>query len=135
MPNIFLKHTLAVVAGLALLVSPASVVRAQTGIERKVLLQEDLNIPGYETVLVAVTIAVGGREGRHIHSATLVGQVLEGQLTLEQEGLPARTYNAGDSITVKPGQIHEGINTGKTPTKILATFIAEKGKPLTTQVK
>ena len=135
MPNIFLKRTLAAIAGLAVLVSPGSIVHGQTGLERKVLLQEDLNIPGYETLLVAVTIAVGGREGRHTHAATLVGQVLEGQLTLEQEGLPTRTYNAGDSITIKPGQIHEGINPGKTPTRILATFIAEKGKPLTTPVR
>ena len=135
MLNIFSKRTFAAAVGLVVLVSPASLVHAQVGIERKVLLQQDLDIPGYETLLVAVTIAVGGREGRHIHSATLVGQVLEGQLTLEQEGLPARTYNAGDSITVKPGQIHEGLNKGKTPIRILATFIAEKGKPLTTQVR
>ena len=135
MPNsVFNCFAAAAVAG-AMVIVAAGPSHAQTGVERKVLLQQDLNIPGYETVLVAVTIAAGGREGRHTHSATLVGQVLEGQLTLEQEGLPTRTYNAGDAITVKPGQIHEGSNPGKTPTKILATFIAEKGKPLTTQVR
>jgi quercetin dioxygenase-like cupin family protein len=135
MSTILRKPALAVVAAAIVLMSPASSVQAQTGLERKVLLQQDLDIPGYETLLVAVTIAVGGREGRHTHAATLVGQVLEGELTLEQEGLPTRTYRAGDSIMIKPGQIHEGINTGKTPIRALVTFIAEKGKPLTTQVR
>jgi quercetin dioxygenase-like cupin family protein len=134
MPKRYSKRTRAAV-GIALLVFSASLPRAQAGVERKVLLQQDLDIPGHETLLVAVTIAVGGREGRHTHAATLVGQVLEGELTLEQEGLPTRTYRAGDSLVIKPGQIHEGINQGKTPIRVLATFIAEKGKPLTTQVK
>ena len=120
-------------AGIAIgMTTPAE---AQTGVERKVLLQRDLAIPGYETVLVAVTIAAGGREGRHTHSGTLVGQVLEGELTLEQEGRPPTTYKAGDSLSVEPGQIHEGMNLGKTPVKALVTFIVEKGKPLTTQVR
>jgi quercetin dioxygenase-like cupin family protein len=135
MPNIVLKHASAAVVGFALLVSPASLGHAQTGIERKVLLQQDLNMPGYETALVAVTIAVGGREGRHTHAGTLVGQVLEGQLTVEQEGSPTRTYHAGDAVIIKPGQIHEGINKGQTPVRALVTLIAEKGKPLTTQIK
>ena len=135
MRNIFLTRTLAAVVGVVLLMSSASLLHAQIGLDRKILLQQDLNIAGYETLLVAVTIAVGGREGRHTHAATLVGQVLEGELTLEQEGLPTRTYRAGDSVMIKPGQIHEGINTGKTPIRALVTFIAEKGKPLTTQVR
>src|SRR5919106_2751863 len=107
--NMFLRGVVSAAIVAAMVIAATSHGRAQVGLERKVLLQQDLNIPGYETLLVSVTIAVGGREGRHTHSGTLVGQVLEGQLTLEQEGLPARTYNAGDSITVKPGQIHEGI--------------------------
>ena len=86
-------------------------------------------------MLVSVTIAVGGREGRHTHAGTLIGQVLDGELTLESEGRPTVTYRAGDSISVEPGQVHEGINLGKTPVKALVTFIVEKGKPLTTQVR
>jgi quercetin dioxygenase-like cupin family protein len=135
MPTIFFKCSAAAALAAAMAIAAASPSHAQVGLERKVLLQQDLDIPGYETLLVAVTIAVGGREGRHTHAGTLVGQVLEGELTLEQEGLPTRTYRAGDAVIIKPGQIHEGINTGKTPIRALVTFIAEKGKPLTTQVR
>ena len=119
----------------ALLWSTASLVNAQAGVERKVLLQEDLSVPGYQVSLIGVTIAAGAREGQHTHPGTLVGQVQEGELMLEKQGLPTQTYKAGESFSVKPGQIHEGMNHGKTPIKILVTLVAEKGKPLTTQVK
>jgi quercetin dioxygenase-like cupin family protein len=127
-----------VVAGFmaaALLSSTASIVQGQTGVERKVLLQEDLTTPGLQITLIGVTIAAGAREGQHTHPGTLVGQVQEGELMLEKQGLPTQTYKAGESFSVKPGQIHEGMNHGKTPIKILVTLVAEKGKPLTTQVK
>ncbi len=122
-------------AVVSLLLLPASLLQAQTGVERKVLLQEDLSVPGQQVSLIAVTIAAGAREGQHTHPGTLVGQVQEGELMLEQQGLPTRTYKAGESFSVKPGQVHEGMNHGKTPIKILVTLVAEKGKPLTTQVK
>jgi quercetin dioxygenase-like cupin family protein len=105
---------------------------AQIGLERKVLLQQDLAIPGYETLLAEVTIAVGGREGKHWHAGTLVGYVLEGELTLELQGQPTKIVKAGESVLIEPRQVHEGINKGSVPIKALATFIVEKGKPLST---
>ena len=135
MLKVSMTRALAVAAVVPLLLSPASLVQAQAGVERKVLLQEDLSVPGQQVSLIAVTIAVGAREGQHTHPGTLVGQVQEGELMLEQQGLPTRTFKAGESFSVKPGQVHEGMNHGKTPIKILVTVVAEKGKPLTTQVK
>ena len=44
------------------------------------------------------------------------------------------TYKAGDSFFIEAGKIHEGINKGASPVKVVATFVVEKGKPLTTQV-
>jgi quercetin dioxygenase-like cupin family protein len=122
-----------VTPGIAVLIlGVVTPVQSQVGLERKVLLQQDLAIPGYETLLAEVTIAVGGREGRHSHSGTLVGNILEGELTLELEGQPTKILKAGDSVLIEPGQVHEGINTGNVPIKALVTFIVEKGKPLTT---
>ena len=37
----------------------------EVGLERKIVLEQDLKMPGYETVVAEATIAVGGREGRH----------------------------------------------------------------------
>jgi quercetin dioxygenase-like cupin family protein len=99
---------------------------------RTVLLQHDLAIPGYSTALVSVEIHVGGREGRHTHPGLLIAHVESGAVTLDYEGNPTTTYTAGDSFVVEAGKIHEGINNGSVPVKLLATFVVEKGKPLTT---
>lgn len=106
----------------------------QAGVERKVLLQQDLTVPGYHAVLVAVTVPVGGREGRHVHPGTALVHVQEGAMTLDHDGRPTVTYKAGESFFVEAGKVHEGINRGNTPVKAIATFIVEKGKPMTTQV-
>jgi len=105
---------------------------AQVGLERKIVLQQDAAIPGYETVLAEVSIAVGGREGRHSHSGSLVGYILEGELTLELEGQPTKIVKAGEAVLIEPRHVHEGFNKGNVPIKALVTFIVEKGKPLTT---
>jgi quercetin dioxygenase-like cupin family protein len=126
----FIRAIAAVIA--ACVIAAAQTSAAPIGIERKVLLQQDLAIPGYEVVLVEVTIAVGGREGRHWHAGTLVGHILEGELTMEQDGQPTKMFKAGESVFIEPGRVHEGINKGSVPVKVLVTFIVEKGKPLTT---
>jgi quercetin dioxygenase-like cupin family protein len=105
---------------------------AQVGPSRKILLQRDLDIPGYETILNEASVAVGGREGKHRHPGAFVAYLLEGEMTLEMEGQPSRTLKAGDSVFVPAGQVHEGINTGRVPIKALVTFIVKKGQPLTT---
>ena len=106
----------------------------QPTVERKVLSQQDVTAPGFQNVLVAVTIPVGGREGRHTHPGTAIVHVLEGELTLDHDGRPTATYKAGETFSVDPGKVHEGINRGKAPIRAIASFVVEKGKPLTTQV-
>ncbi len=107
----------------------------QPTVTRKVLRQQDLTIPGYAAALVAVDLPVGAREGKHTHPGTLIAYVQEGVLTLDYEGKPTATYKAGDTFSVDPGKIHEGINKGTTPIKILVAFVVEKGKPITSQVQ
>jgi quercetin dioxygenase-like cupin family protein len=105
----------------------------QPAVQRKVLQQHDLTIPGYEAVLVSVEIPVGGREGRHTHPGSALVLVQQGELTLDYAGKPTVTYKVGESFFVEPGKVHEGINRGTAPVKAVATFIVERGKPLTTQ--
>ena len=40
------------------------------------------------------------------------------------------TYKAGDAVVAEAGKIHEDINNGTTPIKIIAVYVVEKGKPL-----
>jgi quercetin dioxygenase-like cupin family protein len=105
-------------------------------VKRNILLKTDMTIPGHEAVIAMVEIPPGGSEGKHIHPAAEVfGVILEGEVTQYVEGQPIKTLKAGDTIHILPGQVHEGSNKGTTPVKISAVFVAEKGKPLTTQVQ
>ncbi len=104
-------------------------------VKRTVLLKQDMTIPGREVVMAQVEIPPGGREGRHTHPAEVYGFVQEGTVVLEVQGQPTRTLKAGDVLSIPPETIHEGTNNGTVTAKLLAVFVAEKGKPLTTQVQ
>jgi hypothetical protein len=55
-------------------------------VQRKILLTHDLAIPGYQTVMGAVEIPPGGREGRHTHPGAVVVYIQEGVLTFDYDG-------------------------------------------------
>jgi quercetin dioxygenase-like cupin family protein len=131
-----IKRRTTAIAIACAIVGAAALIQAQQAptVKRTVLLQHDTSAPGYEAVLVAVEIPVGGREGRHIHSGTAMIHVTDGALTLDYEGKPTVTYKAGDSFFVDAKAVHEGINKGNVPAKAIATFIIPKGQPVTTQV-
>jgi len=102
----------------------------QPGIKRTILLRtDDPGSPTYEAVLGLAEIAPGAMAGRHRHPGIEIGYVLEGSVTLEHEGRPAKALKTGDSFKNEPG-VHNARNTGTTPVKILAVYLVEKGKPL-----
>jgi quercetin dioxygenase-like cupin family protein len=103
----------------------------QPTFQRKILITQDLPVPGYQIVMAAVEIPPGVRSGRHTHPGTVVANIQEGVLTLEHEGRPTATYKAGDAYIAEAGKIHEDINNGTTPVKLIAVYVVEKGKPLT----
>ena len=119
-------------AALSLTPSPGSA--QQPTVQRKVLLTEDLPIPGYQTVMATIEIPAGGREGRHTHPGAVVVYILEGAFTFDYEGKATMTYKAGDSFYIEANKIHEGINNGTSPVKAVAALVVEKGKPLITEV-
>ena len=103
-------------------------------VERTILQRQDLaGVPGYEILFVEATIPVGGREGRHTHPGTMIGYLTQGSFTMEVEG-KMTDYEAGASVVVGPGVVHEGINRGKVPIKAVVTFIVQKGQPLSALV-
>ena len=125
----------AVLVGLAAVSLTPSPVRAQQPtVQRKVLLTEDLPIPGYQTVMASIEIPAGGREGRHTHPSAVVVYILDGLFTFELEGKATTTYKTGDTLYIEANKIHEGINKGTSPVKAIAVLVIEKGKPLVTDV-
>ena len=132
MRHVTIGATLALsLAVLSVSVTPIPVTAQQPTIQRTILLTQDLPIAGYQTVMAAVEIPAGGREGRHTHPGAVVVYIQEGILTFDYEGKPTTTYKAGNSLFIEADKIHEGINKGDSPVKAIAIFVIEKGKPLT----
>jgi quercetin dioxygenase-like cupin family protein len=102
------------------------------GATRTVLLRQAISVAGYEEVMVETEMPVGGREGRHTHPGTMFARVLQGSVLLEDEAKQPCVYKAGDAYFVDAGNVHEGINAGDVPVKILVTFVVKTGEVVTT---
>ena len=100
------------------------------GVSRKILSRSDGPSAGYETLLVAIEIEPGVTIGRHTHPGIESAYILEGGFELPIEGLPTKMYKPGDGFVAPPSTPHAGNKNGDVKTKILSTYIVEKGKPL-----
>jgi quercetin dioxygenase-like cupin family protein len=105
------------------------------GFTRKELNRGDLSVPGREVVTVLAEFTPGGAVGRHTHPGEEVSFVAEGTLVLEVDGQPPRTLQAGEVFFIPAGVVHAGRNPGAGAAKVLANYVVEKGKPLSTPVK
>ena len=103
---------------------------ATGGVTRKVLSQTDGPAAGYETLLVEATIEAGVPVGRHTHPGIESAYVLEGGFELPVEGQATRMLKAGDGFQIPPNTPHAGGKPGTARTRVLVTYILEKGKPL-----
>src|SRR3712207_1505270 len=117
---------LVVVGGLALHAARAQ----QPGIRRTDLQRHDLGTPGREVVQVRVELDPGVAFGKHRHPGEELVYVLEGSLEYEVEGRPPVTLKAGDVLFIPAGAVHAAKNVGSGNGAELATYVAEKGKPL-----
>jgi quercetin dioxygenase-like cupin family protein len=100
------------------------------GVTRKILSQTDGPAPGYMTLLVEATIEAGVPVGRHTHPGIESAYVLEGGFELPIQGQATRTIKAGDGFQIPPETPHAGGKPGDTKSRILITYVVEKGKPL-----
>ena len=103
---------------------------ATSGVTRKILSQTDGPMAGYETMLVEATIDAGVPVARHTHPGIESAYVLEGGFELPIQGQSTRTLKPGDGFQIPPGTPHAGGKPGDTKSRILITYVVEKGKPL-----
>ena len=103
---------------------------AAGGVTRKILSQMDGPAPGYATLLVEATIEAKVAVGRHTHPGIESAYVLEGGFELPIQGQPTRTIKAGDAFQIPPETPHAGGKPGDAKSRILITYVVEKGKPL-----
>jgi quercetin dioxygenase-like cupin family protein len=132
-------------AALALLLSissaPAQEPAAAQGAKSDVILKSGTTADGEliqypsgnspEITSAIVTLDPGGRTALHQHPVPVFAYILEGTLTVREEGHEPRTYKRCDSFLETVGHWHQGFNESDNPVKVLAVFLGEKGEPTT----
>jgi len=103
---------------------------ASGGVTRKILSRTDGPVAGYETVLVEAEIEAGVAVGRHTHPGVESAFVLEGGFELPIQGQDTRNLKVGDGFQVPANTPHAGGKPGTVKSRLLITYVVEKGKPL-----
>ena len=99
-------------------------------IKRTNLMKEDLSIPGREVVQVRVDFPPGVVAVRHKHPGEELVYIIEGVLEYQLDARPPVTLKAGDVLLIPYGTHHAVKNVGSGNAAELATYIVDKGKPL-----
>jgi quercetin dioxygenase-like cupin family protein len=100
------------------------------GIGRIDLIQDDLSVPGREAVQALVTIPAGQAAPRHSHPGEEIAYVVAGSFEYALDGRPPVIVKAGESLFIPYGVPHSVRNVGTGDAVELATYFADKGKPL-----
>jgi quercetin dioxygenase-like cupin family protein len=114
--------------------SPLPAQPRPAGTTRTDLQRHDLSLPGWETLQALVSFEPGASFPRHSHPGEEIIYVTQGTIEYEVAGKPV-TVRAGEVLFIPSGVVHAAKNTGEGPAAELATYVHEKGKPLTTFAK
>ena len=137
-----LLASLTIVAGLALAGVATQSPHAQTQpspvqpspVKRTIIGKADVPGSNYEVISAIVEIAPNFKAGRHLHPGTVHGQVLEGEFWVAIDDQPEKVFKAGETLALPDRAIHnEG--AAANGTKLVATYVVEKGQPLVQPVK
>jgi quercetin dioxygenase-like cupin family protein len=85
-----------------------------------------------EVSILKVTIPSGKSTGWHKHIFPVFGYVIQGTLTVEIENRKAIQYTKGSSFSEVISSLHNGVNNGAEDVVLIAFFMGEKGKALST---
>jgi quercetin dioxygenase-like cupin family protein len=136
MKRILLLLSFTLVIGIGIGRITIQVLNAQQVPKRTDLLTNDLaGIAGKRATVYRAELAPGASTGKHRHPVDTFVYVLDGSITLEQEGQGSRTLNAGEVVQEVPGGIYNGRNTGASPVTLLVVSLGEKDQPFSVPVK
>ena len=75
------------------------------------------------------TFPVGGSSGWHTHPGIELGYVLSGVTEMRLADGTRHHYAAGESFSIPRGAVHNGVNVGRVPVRLLVTYVLDKGAP------
>ena len=99
------------------------------GVTRKLISKSD-GPGGYEILLMEAEIEAGVAVGRHTHPGVESAFVMEGGFELPIQGAETRMLKAGDAFQIPANTPHAGGKAGTAKTRLVITYVVEKGKPL-----
>lgn len=133
------RPTLAVATlfGMLLVAGSPSLAAHPEGISHKVVIDTGLQgFPGKELKIIHMTYAPGAKNPRHYHTDYVVFDVTSGTGVVQEDGKPAVTLKAGDSLLILPGTIHSHWNPSKTePWKYTEIVIKDKSQRSTVPMR
>jgi len=86
-----------------------------------------------EVTMSRITIPVGKSTGWHKHDYPVFAYVLKGVLTVEIENNKSVQYGENSTIAEVMNTFHNGINNGKEEVILIAIYLGEKAKSLSTR--
>jgi quercetin dioxygenase-like cupin family protein len=95
----------------------------------------ELSVAGREISQSVVELPPGTSAPRHFHPGEEVIYVIQGTWEYDLDGQPPVIVKTGQSFLTPHGVVHEVRNVGSDTAIGLSTWVAEKGKPLTTLAK
>jgi quercetin dioxygenase-like cupin family protein len=104
------------------------------GVTRNILAQTDGPAPGYTTILVEAIIEAGVKVAAHTHPGIESAYVLEGGFEVPIKGQPTRNIKPGDGFQIPPETPHAGGAAVPARSRLIITYVVEKGKPLASPV-
>jgi quercetin dioxygenase-like cupin family protein len=118
-----------VIGGAAFAQSQMAPTAQTAGVKRTVIQKFDVPAGDRETVVAVIELPPNADVARHTHPGPEVDYVLEGEVNMVVGSDPAKTFKPGDSFVIPQGVPHGG-KSGPNGTKLVGTYVVEKGKPL-----
>jgi quercetin dioxygenase-like cupin family protein len=107
--------------------------QGQPGFTRKVVQKTEYPGDKYVCVLMEIEIDANAIVARHTHPGVESSYIVSGGSTLSVKGQPDRVLKAGEGFQIPP-EVPHSVRNGPEKSRIVATFIVEKDKPLASPV-
>ena len=88
-----------------------------------------------EITALLIEMAPGEETGWHSHPVPLVGYIMSGELTVYQITGDKRVVPAGQNSLESVGVIHNGVNEGSVPCKMIVYVLGLKDVPYTIEAE
>jgi quercetin dioxygenase-like cupin family protein len=127
-----MRGTISIGTFTALTIAAGVCVAQAQGFKRTEVQRGNLSTPGRQVIQAVAEFEPGATSGRHTHPGEEIVYVLAGSVVIEIDGVASKTLSAGEGTIVPAGKIHNARNTGMSSARVLATYVVETGKPVTT---